>query len=185
MFHPALREYPQETALIGLLVVGYAELDLSLCHVCGLALGNKLAVINALHAVTSEQARIDIANRLCRHVFEERKLESKFGDAVGAMDYCRKVRNQYAHSQWADLDGKLAFIRADNVNWKPGGSMPWKFTNLPILQSQESYFAYTRNCLLYLERQWTMPGTRPKWPTHIPQPPLQAGGDPNRYQVQA
>jgi hypothetical protein len=174
MFNPALEAYPKEAKLIGLLVAGYPELDMCLCHVCGLAIGNKFAVLSALHKVTSEQARIDIANELCRHVFEEKGWAAKFGEAVGAITYCRKVRNQYAHSQWMSLHGHLAFVSAEKINWHTHGKIRWAFTSLAVLRAQESYFEYTRKCLMWLEHQWDSLGDHLKWPEHMRRPPLQA-----------
>lgn len=184
MFNPALHQHPDEASLVGLLVAGYPELDICLCHVCGLALGNKFAVLGALHKVTSAQTRIEMANQLCRHVFEKINMAAKFGEAIGAITYCRKVRNQYAHAQWASLDGRLAFLRAENVNWTPTGKLHWSFTSLPVLQQQESYFEYTRKCLMWLEALWGSPEANLQWPEHIRQPPLREDADQDRYQLQ-
>lgn len=177
MFNPALEMHPKEARFVGLLVTGYPELDIALCHICGLAIGNKFAVLSALHKVQSEQARIDIANELCRHVLKDMGLEAKFGEAVGAITFCRKIRNQYAHAQWASLHGHLAFVRAESVNWKANGVINWSFTSLPVLQAQESYFEYTRKCLLWVEHQWDDLGPNLKWPEHMRRPPLQASVD--------
>jgi hypothetical protein len=182
MFNPALEAHPKEAVLIGLLVAGYPELDMCLCHLCGLAIGNKFAVLSALHKVTSEQARIDISNELCRHVFEQRGLSAKFGEAVGAITYCRKIRNQYAHAQWISLHDHLAFVRADNITWQKFETIPWSSTSLSVLTAQESYFEYTRKCLMWLEHQWDSLGGHLKWPEHMHRPPLQATVAPDSNQ---
>lgn len=171
MFNPALHDHPQEANMVGLLVTGYPELDIMLCHVCGLAIGNKLAVIGALHKVTSEQARIDIANELCRHIYEAKDMTAKFGEAIGAITHCRKIRNQYAHAQWASIEGKLGFLRAESHNWKAGAPLKWSFIDGGLLQQQESYFEYTRKCLMWLEHQWDGLGKHLTWPEHMMQPP--------------
>lgn len=150
MFNPALHKYPNETALIGQLVVGYPELDIQLCMVCGLAMANRQIFLEALHKIESESVRIEVANALCRKVFIDKGLEAQFGEAIGAMRYCRKIRNQYSHTQFADLNNLLCFTQADKVNWIAGTTITFHATSLDVLQAQESYFEYTRKCLITL-----------------------------------
>ncbi|WP_143749720.1 hypothetical protein [Mesorhizobium sp. WSM3879] len=169
--------FPKEAALVGLLVAGYGELDICLGHVCGLAVGDKFAVLEALNKVSSEQARIEIANSLAKHILEAKGFGTKFGEAVGAINLCRKIRNQYAHAQWTGVDGKLAFTRTESINWREKDSIRWSTLSLDVLEKQELYFEYTRKCLIWLEFQLgtPTPGVAIPWPKHMHRPSLDAG----------
>jgi hypothetical protein len=177
MFNPALHLFPKEAALVGLLVAGYGELDICLGHVCGLAVGDKYAVLEALNKVSSEQARIEIANSLAKHILEAKGFGTKFGEAVGAINLCRKIRNQYAHAQWLGVDGKLGFVRAESINWRDKNSIRWSTLTVSVLENQEAYFEYTRKCLIWLEFQLgtPKPSVAIPWPKHMQRPPLDAG----------
>ena len=180
MFNSALENHPNEAAIIGLLVVGYPDLDLALCSICGLALGNRQAVLEALHKVTSEQARIEMANSLAKHVLKELELSAKFGECIGAITHCRKIRNQYAHAQWMSYNGFLHFLRAENVNFnRPFEEIKWKSTSIGVLKDQLSYFEYARECLVWIEHKLAVPGKALQWPQHMRQPPLQDRDDLN------
>lgn len=50
MINPVHETFPQEASLIGLMVIGYSELDISLCFMAGLALGGKWTVLDAFTA---------------------------------------------------------------------------------------------------------------------------------------
>jgi len=54
------------------------------------------AVLKAIFRVRGETARIDIADALGRHFYDDRGLATEFGMAVGAVRHCLKIRNQYA-----------------------------------------------------------------------------------------
>jgi hypothetical protein len=174
MISPAHHEFPQEASLIGLLVIGYSELDITLCHVGGLALGEKWAVLDALHKIQNEGTRLDVVNRLVRHVFKAKGYEAKFGEAIGAISFCKTIRNQYAHAQWKTGNGQLWFTNPRRIKWVANGPIEWKPTSLPVLEAQEAYFEYTRKCLMWLEHQWDGLGKHLRWPDHMKQPPLEA-----------
>ncbi|RUU97968.1 hypothetical protein EOA79_24065 [Mesorhizobium sp. M1A.F.Ca.IN.020.03.2.1] len=174
MINPAHEAYPEEARLIGLMVIGYSELDISLCLVGGLALGHKWAVLDALHTIKDEGTRLDVVGRLVRHIMVEKTLEPKFGETIGAMRYCKTVRNQYAHAQWANFDGMLRFTSTRDIHWRPdGGPTEWKAVDPVILRAQEAYFEYTRKCLLWLTFALEHPGKAIRWPEHMEQPPKQ------------
>lgn len=173
MINPSHAAFPAEANLIGLMVLGYSELDITLCFVGGLALGQKWAVLSALHALDNESARLDMVNRLVKHVMIERGIDAKFGEAIGAMRHCKKIRNQYAHAQWIDRNNTLMFASAKDIPWKADGVIQWKVTNFHLLQKQKAYFEYTRKCLIWLEAEFSMPHNPLQWPPHMRQPPKQ------------
>lgn len=153
------------------MVVGYSELDITLCHVAGLALGEKLAVLDALHQVENEGTRLELINRLVRHVFLASGKEAHFAEAIGALRYCKTLRNQFAHAQWKGENGQLWFTNPKQINWSSGlENITWKATSLDLLKEQEAYFVYTRRCLMSLEWFFIAPKAPRPFPARIPQP---------------
>ncbi|TPN53982.1 hypothetical protein [Mesorhizobium sp. B1-1-7] len=182
MINPTHQAFPIESNLIGLMVIGYSELDISLCFVGGLALGEQFAVLDALHAIDNEGTRLDVVSRLVRHVMVAKGHEAKFAEAIGAMRYCKAVRNQYAHAQWVHMQGRMMFTNARDISWKPDGKMRWKLIDLALLKTQETYFEYTRKCLLWLEASFKWPDRPILWPEHMQQPPKHEAAQDDQHQ---
>ncbi len=91
MINPSHEAFPDESNLIGRMVIGYSELDIALCFIGGLALGQKWAVLDALHAIENEGTRLDVISRLVRHIMVAKGHEAKFAEAIGAIRYCKGV----------------------------------------------------------------------------------------------
>jgi len=148
MINPAFINYPEEAALLGAMVIGYGEIDISFVHMAGLVVGQTYAVLDACHAVRSEKARLDIAHALAVDAFKRVNLEEEYTHTHSAVRHCLKVRNQHAHSQWADLDGLLQFTNVEGAFGQPLKSIKWKPITLALLKQQEAYFEHTRLCVL-------------------------------------
>ena len=73
-------------------------------------------IIKAMFRARGETQRLDIADGLARPSFKKLSLETEFGMAVGAIRYCLKIRNQYAHSYfWEEKHGKLFFGSLEEI----------------------------------------------------------------------
>lgn len=151
MINPAFAPYPEEASLIGSMVVGYGELDISFAMVCGIILNHQFAVLAACHSVRSESARIDIADALAREAFESSPFSKEYEQTLQAMRFCLKVRNLYAHSQWADEAGSLCHTDPDGAFKRPIKRISWTPIDLGLLKAQESFFENTRAWLIWLE----------------------------------
>lgn len=153
MINPAFISYPEEAKLLGELVLGYGELDLSFAFTCGIAVQQKYALLHAVNQVRSETARLDIAHALAADAFAKLGLAEEYRRAHQAIKYCLKIRNQWAHAQWGDMNPYgLAFTRTDgDVFALPLKRTVWNSIKLDLLQKQEAYFEYTRRCILTLE----------------------------------
>lgn len=126
--------------------------------------------VGCLHSIENEGTRLDVVNRLVRHVMVEKGCEAKFGEAIGAMKWCKGIRNQYAHAQWVKKDGQMMFGKATDMTWQPDASYTWKVINLPLLKLQESYFEYTRKCLMWFELAFSEPSEILDFPEHTAKP---------------
>jgi hypothetical protein len=171
MINPAHVQRPEEASIIGSIVIGYSELHITLCHIAGLALGEKWSVLDALQNVDNEGTRLDLVNRLVRHKFAEQNMEAKFGEVIGAMRYCKSVRNQYAHAHWiVDEHNCLCFTSSRGIQWTSEAKIPWKLVTLTLLKEQQVYFEYTRRCLLSFEWALLQPNRKRPFPAHMAQP---------------
>lgn len=132
------------------MVIGYGELEINLIHLAGIAIKQKWPVLEACHSVRTETGKIDIAVALSCDVMVEQGLSSEFETAVRYLRYCLKIRNNYAHAHWGEIDGILQFTNTDGIFDRPLKSLAWKKLSLDLLKQQEAFFENTRMWLLYL-----------------------------------
>ncbi|MCF8706763.1 hypothetical protein [Rhizorhapis sp. SPR117] len=93
-----LRHFPEETAILGRILSGYGELEFDIAFLLQFALGDDRDVaFKSLFGIRGETARIDIADNLMRRRYKEVGLGDDYGEAIGSMRHCLKIRNQYAH----------------------------------------------------------------------------------------
>jgi hypothetical protein len=151
MINPAFMNHRDEAALLGDIVIGYGELDITFSHIAGLAINHKYAVLEACHAIRSEGGRIDIAHALAHEAFQQRGFSEEFAYAGKAIRFCLKVRNQYAHAQWGSMGGVLKFTNPEEAFSRPLKPTVWKELSLDLLTEQERFFENTRMWLIYLE----------------------------------
>lgn len=155
MINPALSRFPEHAALIGTLVIGYSELDISMVDAAGTAIGLRFPLLDAAEAVNSELTRIELVRRMSQKHFAHIGLEQQFLHAISCQDFCREVRNYYAHCHYADFDaGKvLAVVKAKDLFSDQSmtvAKMPWRLIEDEILIRQEAFFENTRSWWLWL-----------------------------------
>jgi hypothetical protein len=173
---PPFHGLPEEGAIIGRLVVGYGELEFGLSLCLGVVLGDEDQALRVLFRVQSAGGRINVAEALMRPLHEKANLTDIYGETMGALRYCKGVRDQYAHSHWAIVDGGLHFGNLEKAAEPPTGS-PTIFLapiDLAVLQAQEKYFIYTRRLLDHLRAVWDhAAGKKPTAPATVPTGMLQ------------
>jgi len=152
MINPAFMNRPGEAALLGALVIGYGELDISFSLIAGLAINHKYAVLEACHSVRSESGRLDIAKALAVDSFVAGGLGREFEIAERGMRACLKIRNQFAHAQWGDFEEGLKITNPERAFSRPLKKIEWKLVTLDLLKTQEAFFENTRMWLIYLEK---------------------------------
>jgi hypothetical protein len=94
---PAFWSFPEEGAIIGRLLTGYAELEISLMRCIHVVRDDFDTVLKAMFRIRGEQQRLSVGDALGRHHYQALDLGVEFNAAVKPMDYCRQIRNQYAH----------------------------------------------------------------------------------------
>jgi hypothetical protein len=148
-------KFPDQAAIIGRLSAGYTTLEVGLMNCVQVVREDFDAILKAMFRVRGETARIDIADALGRHFYDDRGLGTEFGMAIGAVRHCLKIRNQYSHCVWSDDNsGNLAFVNVeeisrDNARVVDFQSLTILHVDVPILQAQEEYFVYTDELLAW------------------------------------
>lgn len=149
-------KFPEEFAIVGRLLAGYTDLELTLAH-CVVVVGNDFdTVTKVLYRLRGETTRIDAADAFGRQQYDAIKLGTAFSMAIGYVRHCMKIRNQYAHCLWWDYDGKsLGFAdmtEAAKVHTKISdlAMLTRRVIDLPLLKSQEEFFEKTEEWLLWL-----------------------------------
>ena len=147
---PSFLTYPDEAKIIGNLLAGYTDLEVGLLNCIQVVRRFEFdTVLKAMFRVRGETNRIRIADALGRVPYRELGLEDSFIKVIGAMNYCMKVRNQYAHCVWwDDSTKKLAFANLEEVAKLDTFQSDLQHltayhVDVPLLVSQEAYFAYT------------------------------------------
>lgn len=153
---PAFDDFPDEGAIVGRLLAGYGELELELCN-CVVEAGNDFdMVFKAMFKVRGATRRIKKACAMGHEPYTDMGLGQNFEDAIGAIRYCLKIRNQYAHCYWTDNHGRhLGFVKLEDTA-KADDPVYALYTtkasdiDFATLQTQEAYFVNTKDWLTYL-----------------------------------
>ncbi len=151
MINPAFFYRREEAALLGDMVIGYGELEITFAHIAGLAIKHRYAVLEACHKVRSESGRIDIAHALSHEAMSDLGLGSEFAYTESALRFCLKVRNQYAHAQWGEFPDGLKFTNPEQAFARAAEGNSLEVLNLELLRLQEQFFENTRMWLIFLE----------------------------------
>jgi hypothetical protein len=177
---PAFHSYPNEAAVIGRMLAGYGELEVDLCQCVGAVLGDLNTAIRILYRIRSEDSRLKIGDAVLRPAFASRDLADGYNEMLGAMRWCKRARNQYAHCQWLGEEEGLFFTTLDKTAKTSTAPMRVRFyhIDLPLLKEQEHYFRYTQRWAWYLTAEYQRDPERPissqpfPIPRIIPQPNL-------------
>jgi hypothetical protein len=153
---PPFDTFTTEAAIIGKLSAGYTTLEVGLMHCVQVVRDDFDAVLKSMFRTRGETQRIDVADALGRHFYGKRGIGTEFEMAIGAVRYCLKIRNQYAHCVWYDdKSGKLAFVNLEeiaksNKRLADLSSLTTLHVDETLLKSQEAYFVYADSLLSWL-----------------------------------
>jgi hypothetical protein len=154
---PAFEECPEEALIIGRLIAGYGELEFDMALCVRWMIDDEETAFKVIYRAPGEVQRILMADALVRSRLAEGKERTIFEKAIAGMHVCRKIRNQYAHSNWLVQDGILTFL--DPQKGAEGDSpfmvncVPFRQLGVAVLQEQETYFLYVSACLDWLNRE--------------------------------
>jgi hypothetical protein len=136
--------YEKEQQTVGRLLMAYGEFEVEVARLMGYAFGgDEDTAARVFFRVNGEAARLDVADAILRPFFNKLNLAGQWSNALGAMRYCKNVRNQYAHCSWfANEGGPLSFTNMDKDADSPDGILKSHLypTDLGLLRKQEEYF---------------------------------------------
>ncbi len=151
-----LCHFPEETTILGRILSGYGELEMDIAFLLQFALSDDRDVaFKSLFGIRGETPRIDVADNLMRRRYKEVGLGGDYGEAIGSMRHCLKIRNQYAHCHWVrNLACGLCLVNLEEVGCSEAevdlGALAQKRVSLMLLREQESFFAYTQSMFGYV-----------------------------------
>jgi len=177
---PSLSNYPEEGQIIGRLLAGYGELEFEFAACLASALNeDRQTALRVIFRTKGEESRINIGDAIMRPKYDAIGLKDQYDAMLGALRFCKRIRNQYAHCHWLDYPERgLFFTDLEEPVKTSKGEIYLKFrhVDVPLLMLQEAYFVYTNDWLGHLSHEYLKRAGRSS--SHIyaapkikPQPP--------------
>ena len=160
MPHPLLAQFenhPQERDVIGRIILAYGELEFMWLDMLRATQNDDLMrSLRAMYRVRSESSRLELADAFARTAMSEQGLLPAYEEAWTAMQFCKGVRNTYAHCQWVSIHGRLHYGDLDTSAKTRLGTaqITMKHVSLEFLARQYTYFAYTEHAAVYATNQY-------------------------------
>jgi hypothetical protein len=152
----------EEGKIIGKILAGYGELEVTVL-LCLVAVEGQLDLpIRQLFKRMPAERRLEKACKALAQDFKNAGLGSEMDEALSDLDWCRKLRNQYAHCQWGwtPVDG-LFFVNLEQLADQAAPIQKVmdhpRRIDVPLLQEQEAYCDYVRMSFMHLDtayRAW-------------------------------
>lgn len=156
MLAPALHRHPVEAVIIGHLLLSYGEIELVLGLMLGNAMGNRDAALKMMFRVVGESARIGAADAMMRDAYFAAGLRNEYAQALGAVRFCIKTRNQFAHCYWGD-DHSAGLFFTDlqgPAKASEGFDYYWYHIDGALALMLQEYFEYTLEILRFTELEF-------------------------------
>lgn len=171
-FMPAFNRRKTAAALVGKIIAGYGELEFLLAYCVGIALADKRPIVAGLtkpqHRIKYEhrgikllfrlkgaEKRLKKAKRLLKPFFAKHGLQTEFAEAFRSLDRCRLLRNDFAHSNWAQSKKQGLFFASLEETARSPAKLQIRFrhTSVKTLQEIQRHFLGTFEWLSYLHYQ--------------------------------
>jgi uncharacterized protein YaeQ len=149
-------KFAVEGDVIGRLLAGYTNIEISLLHCVQVATGDLNAVLRRMFGERGETKRINAAVKLGLPEYQRLKLAADFEKSIRVVRHCLKIRNQYAHwVWWDDYSGKLAFANVEDLTKyrrpiRDLGKLKAHHVDAVLLKAQEAYFVYADDLLSWV-----------------------------------
>jgi len=184
---PAFYRYPAETAAVGFMLAAFGELEFSFCRNAQNAIGNENksnSVLCALYKLKNTSSRFSVADVLMKPFFEKYDLSKEYDLSYQALKHCCKIRNQYAHCNWADDEiGGLFFADLQDTQW-PNLVHSYRHIDVNLTSAQLAFFGYTHEWLTYLDIELAIRSGRLKrqsWPIPVKHEPPPLHNPPEEH----
>lgn len=173
-------KFREEGDLIGRIVVSYGELENLLTSLVGAVLSDDDMAARMMFRIGGGSGtRIEVADAILSAKFQNGNLAGPYSEFIGALRYCKKIRNQFAHAQWIEDNGRLMFGSFEENAKSVVGELATYFKpiHLSLLQKQKEWFAYTSVLAHWvnLRQEWEAAGSAtppPPAPPRVLRPTL-------------
>lgn len=148
----ALAAFPEEGKILGRILLGFGEIEYLISCCVGCTLQHRDMAVRTLYRLRGADSRLQVAEGLLRPPYEAIGLKSEFEHAIGAVRNSKSIRNQFAHANWLDKDGKLTFIDLEHSAKTNIGDVTHKtlYLDLPLLRQHEAYLNYAAEWFYFL-----------------------------------
>lgn len=160
-----------EGILVGRILAGYGELELEMCACIAAITDDIDSAVKLIFRNRGAERRIQEADKAMAIEYAKASLRADLTEILADMDWCRQIRNQYAHSNWywTSTDG-LCFVDLEAAAKITGVLAPLatyrKSLTVPLLQQQEDYCNYVKENFWYLRDAYL------KWAGKLSTPPF-------------
>jgi hypothetical protein len=164
-----------EGVILARILAGYGELELTMCE-CLIAIEGQLDTpIRDIFGPRGAEQRIKVAKKRLLPEFTKANLRATLVETLDDMEWCRQVRNQYAHCSWywTKQEG-LCFVNLEELAKQPATIL--KVMNdrhpidVPLLDAQESFFNYVKESFFHLKsayQAWNRTRSEPQLSTYF------------------
>ena len=169
----AFLTFPNEAALIGRMLAGYADLEIDLMHSAKEVRADLDSTLKAMFRTRGNAQRIDVTDALARQPYHALGIGTQFEMAIGAVRYCLRIRNLYAHcTWWDDNSAQLAFanleeLAKENVAVTDLHGLAVHHVTVPHLEAQLAYFEYADSLLIWVIQEGNALAGRPAFPNRV------------------
>lgn len=146
----------EEATIVGRLLAGYGELELSMCGCIAKIPGYDIhSGIKEIFGNKGAENRIKNAKKIMRVPYTDAGLGAEFSETMSDMNWCREIRNQFAHCHWDDWSRRgLKFVDLEEVASMTGKvrklAKASRYVSLTELREQEAFFRYVSTCFQIL-----------------------------------
>jgi hypothetical protein len=151
----------EEGVVVGRLLAGYGEIEMAMCA-CIIEQTPSYdfdTPVRHLFTKRGEQRRISNARKALTAPYLSVNLQAELSTALDDMDWCRRIRNQYAHCQWYwTAHEGLCFVDLEAVANQSAAITDLTRNKMPIklrlLQEQWEFFEFVFSTFDYLRWEY-------------------------------
>lgn len=159
MYSILSKQHPGAAASIGLILAGYTELEFALFNCLDTLLDDFDTILKSLFRTRGETQRIEIGDAIGRHKFHAIGLGNEFEAAIGALQFCRRIRNSYSHCYWFTSPRGFGYVDLEEVakqNTKATADDSFftlRHLSSTVVSEQSAFFTATEKFLGWLENE--------------------------------
>ena len=149
--YSAFRDFPKEAQLVGRILSEYPEIEFELAQLVSKVIEDDDRAVRIIFRARGE-SRVTLTDAIVRPALNKVGLKNEYEATLGAVRYCKSVRNQYAHAHWINGNNELLFCDLEESASTAEGPTMVRFcaVDLALLAQQEKYMNYASHWLYFL-----------------------------------